>query len=307
VTDTKQVKFAQVKTAESDNPNGEFEAVLSMATLDRDGEVIDAKAFDPLPDHITIDIDHGRTAATTVGSGQPFYDGDTLKIRGSFASTQLAQDIRSLVTEGHIRSMSVAFMDAKKQAKDGNQHITKAELLNAAFVAIPANREAVVLAAKSLQDSEEKAGARNNATDAGLIQEMHDMSISLGAVCSTKAAPMATTAPAADAADPEPGEDPNTSIQAVDAALDEALNLLNSVADSLPAEAQQALALLNSADAAMDDLLASLNLPDPDETRSAETTSDAAKAAPDADIPADTVPAEVKAALEARRNTLALL
>jgi hypothetical protein len=57
----------------------------------------------------------------------------------------------------------------------------------------------------------------------------------------------------------------------------------------------------------MDDLLASLNLPDPDETRSAETTSDAAKAAPDAETPADTVPAEVKAALEARRNSVALL
>jgi len=182
----KQVKFAQVKTAESDNPNGEFEAILSMATLDRDGEVIDAKAFDPLPDHITIDVDHGRTAATTVGSGQPFYDGDTLKIRGSFASTQLAQDIRSLVTEGHIRSMSVAFMDAKKEAKDGNQHITKAELLNAAFVAIPANREAVVLAAKSLEDSEEKVGARNSASDAEKIQAAHDAMVALGADCTTK-------------------------------------------------------------------------------------------------------------------------
>jgi hypothetical protein len=97
-------------------------------------------------------------------------------------------------------------------------------------------------------------------------------------------------------------------MQAVDAALDEALTLLNSVADSLPAEAQQAVALLNAADAAMDDLLASLNLPDPDETRSVgEAASKAAEAASDAVNPADTVPDEVKAALEVRRNAVALL
>jgi HK97 family phage prohead protease len=244
---TKHVKFAQVKTAESDNPNGEFEAVLSMATKDRDGEVIESGAFDPLPDHITIDVDHGLSASTTVGSGTPFYDEDgSLKIRGTFASRPLAQEIRSLVAEGHVRHMSVAFMGSEKEKKDGTPHITKAELLNAAFVAVPSNREAVVLSAKGL---EEKAGARNSATDAGLIQEMHDMSISLGAVCSTKHVHL----PADDAAgspDPDQGDESTVDV-------------------------------------------------------TSEDTADAAS--PDATPIADEVPGEVKAALEARRNSVALL
>ncbi len=135
--------------ADSTNPNGEFEVILSAPTLDRDGEVIDAKAFDPLPDHITFDIDHGMSVSTTVGSGVPRYDGELLKVKGAYASTDLGQTVRTLVDEGHIRTTSVAFMDAKREVKDGTPHITKAELLNGAFVAVPSNRQALVLASKS--------------------------------------------------------------------------------------------------------------------------------------------------------------
>jgi phage head maturation protease len=210
VTDTKQVKFAQVKTAESDNPNGEFEAVLSMATLDRDGEVIDAKAFDPLPDHITIDIDHGRTAATTVGSGQPFYDGDTLKIRGSFASTQLAQDIRSLVTEGHIRSMSVAFMDAKKQAKDGNQHITKRNCSTRLSSRSPRTVKRLCSpprASKTLRRRPARVTTRPTPGSSKRCMTCRFLS-----ALSAQRKPRRCDH-RSDAADPEPGEDPNTSFK----------------------------------------------------------------------------------------------
>lgn len=147
----KQVIFGEVKALAGDNPNGEFEVILSAPTLDRDGEVIDAKAFEPLPDHITFDVDHGMSVSTTVGSGQPFYDGDLLKVRGVYSSRPLAQEVRTLVDEGHIRSTSVAFMRAEREVKDGVPHIVKAELLNGAFVCIPSNREALILASKSHQ------------------------------------------------------------------------------------------------------------------------------------------------------------
>jgi HK97 family phage portal protein len=52
---------ALVDTVETEDPNGAFEVILSAATLDRDGEVVDSRAFDPLPDHIPFDIDHGMT------------------------------------------------------------------------------------------------------------------------------------------------------------------------------------------------------------------------------------------------------
>lgn len=145
---------ATVKAVDSEDPNGEFEVILSAPTLDRDGEVVDAGCFDPLPEHITFDVDHGLSTATTVGSGRPFYDGDLLKVRGTFSSIPRAQEVRTLVKEGHIRSTSVAYHRPKTATKDGVPHVVKAELLNGAFVPVPANREAVVVSSKAV-----KAGA----------------------------------------------------------------------------------------------------------------------------------------------------
>jgi HK97 family phage prohead protease len=162
------------------NPNGSFEAILSAPTVDRDGEVIDPKAFEPLPDHITIDVDHGMSVATTVGSGTPFYEGDVLKFIGTFSSIPRAQEVRTLVTEGHIRKMSVAFMNANRETDpdDERPHIRRAELLNAAIVPIPSNREASITGAKDA-----KVGARNSEKDAARLQSIHDLAVANGAGC----------------------------------------------------------------------------------------------------------------------------
>jgi hypothetical protein len=158
----KSYAICEVKSLDGDDPNGSFEAILSAPTLDRDGEVIDAKAFEPLPDRIPIDIDHGMTVATTVGSGQPYYDGDVLKIKGSFSSIPRAQELRTLVTEGHIGRMSVTFMGAERSTKDGVPHVERGELLNAAFVPIPSNREAAVLVAKAFAPTEGEKAAESD-------------------------------------------------------------------------------------------------------------------------------------------------
>lgn len=129
--------------------DGEFLAIISDATLDRDGEVIDPGAFEPLPQKITVDIDHWMSVQRTVGSGRPFYSNERLMLRGRFASTDTAQEVRTLVTEGHIDKMSVAFRRAERRDVDGVTHITRAELLNVAIVAIPANPSAAILAAKA--------------------------------------------------------------------------------------------------------------------------------------------------------------
>lgn len=152
MAETKMFVLAEVKIPEileGSDPNGEFEVVLSAPSLDRDGEVIDAHVFEPLPEHLSFDVDHGMSTATTVGSGRPFYDGELLKVKGTFSSIPRAQEVRTLVREGHIRTTSVAFMGAVRETKDGVDHITHAELLNGAFVPIPSNRDAMVLSAKS--------------------------------------------------------------------------------------------------------------------------------------------------------------
>ena len=176
---TKSFALATVKATKSDDPNGSFEAILSAPTTDRDNEVVQAGAFGDLPDHITIDVDHGLTMASTIGSGTPYYDGDLLKIKGTFSSIPRGQEARALVNEGHITKMSVAYIPLEKikgKAVGEPTTVTKAELLNAAFVSVPSNRGADVLSSK--------AGARNSKADAAHIQAIHDSAASLGADCS---------------------------------------------------------------------------------------------------------------------------
>jgi hypothetical protein len=130
----------------------------------------------PLPDHITFDIDHGMSVASTVGSGVPTIEDGKLVVRGTYSSLGRAQDVRTLVNEKHIRTTSVAFM-SEKVTKDGKTR-TQRELLNGAFVAIPSNRDSVVLASKSLDT---KAGARHSTSDMAHVQAIYDHAVALGA------------------------------------------------------------------------------------------------------------------------------
>lgn len=183
--------FPVVDVKDSDAAGGAFEVILSAPTKDRDGEVIDAKAFEPLPDHITFDTDHSMTCDSVVGSGTPYYaDDGTLRVSGTYASDERSQVIRQKVADGHIRTTSVTFMAAERVEKDGVQHVVSAELLNGTFTPVPSNREAVVLTAKSIVQAAvaAKAGARNNKSDAETIQAMHDGALALGASCESKSA-----------------------------------------------------------------------------------------------------------------------
>ena len=158
---------------------GEFSVILSAPTEDRDGEtLLPGEWKTPLPDRITFDADHGMSVASTVGSGVPsLNDAGELVVSGTYSSLARAQEVRTLVNEGHINTTSVAFMTKKSTAKGGKPVITR-ELLNGAFVAVPSNREALVLASKGA-----KAGARNSASDMKHMQAAHDSIVAAGADC----------------------------------------------------------------------------------------------------------------------------
>lgn len=197
--------IGEIKAAKGDGP-GTFEAILSMPTVDRDGEVLDAHAFEPLPKRIPIDVDHGIGTEKTVGSGVPYYEDGVLKIKGTFASTPLGQETRALVTEGHVGFMSVMYMNAVYEIdeKDGLPHLRRGELLNAAITPVPSNRQAAITASKS-----QKAGARHSTKDAERIQGIFDHVVQLGAICpgcAEKSAPSGV-AKSADT-DPEPAAAP---------------------------------------------------------------------------------------------------
>ncbi len=143
---------AEIKTEGDGIGPNQFLSIMSAPTLDRDGEIVDALAFAPLPDHIPVDIDHTMRVLDVVGSGPPTYLPDgRLSILGDWADTDTAKTVRQLVKGGHVRSMSITFRAAQREVdeNDGLPHIRKGELLNVAFVVIPSNREAVVMAAKA--------------------------------------------------------------------------------------------------------------------------------------------------------------
>lgn len=141
------MKFAdlKLKTIETSDPNGSFEAVLSTPVLDRDGEIVAAGAFSPLPSTISIYVEHDfLNKELPVGIGQPYYDGNLLKIRGTFGSSTKAQEVRRAVDEGLLHSMSAGFRSTKKR---GNT-IVDADLIEASFTGVPVNKEALVMNTK---------------------------------------------------------------------------------------------------------------------------------------------------------------
>lgn len=199
--DKKTFALAEVRAAESENPHGEFEVILSAETVDRDGEVIDSGAFEPLPESIPFHAFHDFH--DPIGRAVPFYEDGVLKARGFFASTPRAQEIRSLVAEGVIGHTSVGFMAATRKDGDDVPHVTSGELLEGSFVSIPSNREAAVLMAKEFH---EKAGTRT--TKAERLQTIHDLAVANGATCA--ATNEATTAPATP--DEESGKSPASNV-----------------------------------------------------------------------------------------------
>lgn len=178
-------KSATVAPVESENPNGEFEVILSTEARDRDDENLWADEWKmPLPERIHIDGDHGRSLDKTVGSAVPRIEGNRLVAKGTYASTEYAQMVRTLVNEGHVNSLSVTYAEHKNQKGEGS---VERELLNAAFVAIPANPEAIVLASKSatLEDKADGglSASGDNPKHDDMVQAIHDAAIHLGAQC----------------------------------------------------------------------------------------------------------------------------
>lgn len=300
-----QTKDAVITNTGDEFP-GSFEVILSAPTKDRDGDTLTPETWkQPLPEHITFDSDHGMSVASTVGSGVPRIDEQTgnLIVAGTYSSLPRAQEVRTLVNEGHIRTTSVAFMTEPSTEKDGTPGPKVRELLNGAFVAIPSNREALVLSSKSAVPSPAevfgKAGSRNSKADAAHIQAIHDHALALGAKPagpedSSGAEQGATGGKSVGTVyvDVVPrivkaaGEDdPGALAQGVDAALDQALDLLSGVdLTTLPEPVRQAIALLTAAEETSDELQDALGVPDPDDTESATEAPAQEKAADDSDV-----------------------
>lgn len=147
--------FLHARIIEKARDGGTWTAIGSAPTEDRDGEVVDAFAFanhpKGLPESIPVHDGHRfEGSKTLVGRARPHYDRNgVLLLEGAFAPTDAGQEVRGLVRDGFLDSMSVVFIDPERYTKDGTPHIKAAELLACDFVSIPSNRDARVLTVRS--------------------------------------------------------------------------------------------------------------------------------------------------------------
>ncbi|MFA5777623.1 MAG: HK97 family phage prohead protease [Parcubacteria group bacterium] len=135
------------------NEDGTFEAVISGIKTDRYGDTIDPagwelKAFNKNPvilwahDHYTPTI--GRATKTWV-------EGKELKMKGEFAPTPFAQEIKTLAENGFLRAFSVGFRPLDYKFNDSGVDFLKQELLEVSWVNVPAYAEALLTGAKQMK------------------------------------------------------------------------------------------------------------------------------------------------------------
>lgn len=295
---TKSVEAA-VSSVESENPNGEFDVILSTEALDRDGEKLYIDEWkQPLPERITFDSDHGMSVATTVGSGTPTIEDGKLRVRGVFASTDHAQNVRTLVNEGHITKTSVAF----RTIRDKKANTVTRELLNGAFVAVPANEEAVVLSSKAAKAADMVSHE----------QAIHDAAVQLGAMC--QGIKEGKTVDKAVTILDDEMIDPRKVLAGIDAVLDQAQALcVDCDRAALPPEVTQALDMIFGVGPAVDELLEAMGIYDPDETEDETSSEDAGetdsaeKSAADAAVKAAAAADDSAEAAALRARSLAFL
>lgn len=145
---TKAMAAELIPVDDGSDPVGSFHAIISSEKRDRDGDQLWANEWEtPLPEHIQIIGDHdNHHIMSTIGSGPPTLESDNkIHVRGNYATTSYAQDARKLVNGKHLRHLSVAYRETTTQ-----KGVTR-ELVNASFVNVPSNTEAVVLESKSAE------------------------------------------------------------------------------------------------------------------------------------------------------------
>lgn len=145
-----------------------FEGWASTAQLDRQGDVVQPSAFaSSLPAfkangpifwnhaevHDPLAMPIGRTTDAEIRDGG-------LYIKARWANTPQAQQVRQLVTDGIVSTMSIGFNPiSSRPGKGGINVIDDLELMEVSVVAIPANTGAIITAAKTLTDISTKDAA----------------------------------------------------------------------------------------------------------------------------------------------------
>jgi HK97 family phage prohead protease len=144
--DEKEGKEFKVNiTKQQDNT---FTAIASKEVVDRMGDIvkIDGIKIDNYLRNPVILFNH--FPEKVIGKAvDVLKTSDSLIVKIQFANTPLAQEIKELVAEGFLNTLSIGFMPLQYKPNDNGNGIVyeSVELLEVSIVSIPANPEAVVL------------------------------------------------------------------------------------------------------------------------------------------------------------------
>lgn len=144
--------------------DGVYYGRASTAAVDRSGEIVRPSAFRNVGDWVernpVMYYDHAWTTSLQVGeTSLPVAKATEAKVTESelvigfkFSDLPFAQQVKYLVDEGFLNSLSVGFLPKTWETdKDGRRVYTDVELLEVSVVGIPANAEATIM--RSLKDA----------------------------------------------------------------------------------------------------------------------------------------------------------
>lgn len=131
-----------------------FKVVVTTEWLDRDKETLKADGieFKNYLKNPVVLADHIYRIDSIVGKTTKIYQEGTKTIaEWVFAKgVEKAEILRTLYNQGMVKTVSIWFIPNERDPKD-NATITKSEMLEFSFVAVPANPEAISLDGKTYQ------------------------------------------------------------------------------------------------------------------------------------------------------------
>lgn len=151
----------QLETSEKEiqvNEDNTFKVIASTESEDRHGDIVRVDGWDieNFMKNPVIVIDHNWTVENIVWKATKIYtEDDKLIVEWVFTSTWKGQLVNELYNGWFLKAVSVGFLPKQYEDEKGSI-ISKQELYELSFVAIPANPEALSLDEKKLVDTYHK-------------------------------------------------------------------------------------------------------------------------------------------------------
>ena len=147
--------------------DGTFEAVISGIKTDRYGDTINPegwvlKNFNKNPVLLWAHDHHTPTVGRAL---KVWVEGKVLMMKGEFAPTPFAQELKLLAENGFLRAFSVGFKPIDYKFNDNGVDFLSQELLEVSFVNVPAYAEALM---KTVDGDQDKYKNFNAGTDKSL-------------------------------------------------------------------------------------------------------------------------------------------